>query len=293
MTLHLALLAILASAATQDAASALKKLSSKDPDEADQARQELLRTGPSALVPLREAAAQSTDAEFRKRAGEIADRLETRRAAAGLAKAWGDRWFAVFVKGLKIGWVHMETQEKEGSLRAVDELYLKENKDKELSIWATLRAQANEYLSPLEITVEAKGTEANHSIQGKVKENRLVLTVGDQKQAVKLRPNAITDLGVMRLVTILPRTPEYELSVIETIKIKLVESATLRFDKDESIEWGGRKVKTRRFVLSDGEGEDKVYWVDSENRLLRMQVKDDIEVILSDEKSAKDIDTKD
>jgi hypothetical protein len=293
MTLHLTLLAILASSATQDAASALKKLSSKDADEADQAREELLRAGPPAIAPLREAAAQSTDAEFRKRAGEIADRLETRRAAAGLAKAWQDRWFAVFVKGLKIGWVHMQTQEKEGSLRAVDELYLKENKDKELSILATLRAQVNEYLTPIEISVEAKGTEASYSIQGKVKENRLVLTAGEQKQALKIRSNAITDLGVMRLVTILPRTPEYELSVIETIKIKITESAILKYDKDESIEWGSRKVKTRRFVLSDGEGEDKYYWVDSENRLVRMQVKDDIEVMLSDEKSAKDLDTKD
>lgn len=293
MTRIVAALGILAGALAQDPASAINKLSSKDPDEVARAREDLLRLGAGVVAPLREAASRSSDEAFQKRAGGIADRLETRRAAAGLAKAWGERWYAVFVKGLKIGWVHMRVEEKEGGLRLADELYLKENKDKELSISVTQEAQPNEFLTPKAIWIEAKGTEESHSIQGKVKEDRLVLSVGDQKQAVKLKPSAITDFGVMRLVTILPRTPEYEVSVVETVKVKIVESAVLRFEKDESIELGSRRLKTRRFVLSDGEGEDKTYWVDTENRLVRMQVKDDIEVILSDEKGAKDIDTKD
>src|SRR6185436_10048789 len=92
-------------AAAQDVAGLIEKLRSKDPDVAEIAQDGLLKSGSAALAPLREAATKSEDNVFKKKAGGLADRLETRAAAAGLAAAWGDRWYAIYISALKTGWV--------------------------------------------------------------------------------------------------------------------------------------------------------------------------------------------
>ena len=81
------------------------------------------------------------------------------------------------------------------------------------------------------------------------------------------------------------------------IKPKLPEAAVVKFDKEETIEFENRKVKARRFSLSKGDGKDRFYYVDATNRLVRVHMTSeddkDVEMTLSDEKRAKDIDTKD
>jgi hypothetical protein len=49
----------------------------------------------------------------------------------------------------------------------------------------------------------------------------------------------------------------------------------------------------RRYLLYDGESVEKFYWVDAEGRLLKVQIGDEGELILSDEADARKLDTDD
>lgn len=280
-------------AEAQDVAALIEKLRSKDADESEIAQDGLLKAGAPALASLRAAASKSPDADFKKRAGTVADRLETRGAAAGLAAAWGDRWYAIYIDSLKAGWVHLKAEEKDGKIVLTDELFLQPSKDQSFSIKTSVTCEPDEYLSPVRIAMDANLPENSGSIEGKVKEGRLIVTKDGERKAHKLKGNTVVDFALMRLVTILPRTEGYPIALLELIKPKLKESATVKFDKEETIEIGGSKVKARRFIVSDGEDDDKFYWVGAAGQLYKLQAKEHVEALLTDEKKAKDLDTKD
>lgn len=280
-------------AAAQDVAALIEKLRSKDAAEAELAEEGLLKAGGTATAPLRDAASKSPDADFKKRAGSVADRLETRGAAGSLAAKWGDRWYAIYIESLKAGWVHLKAEEKDGKIVLTDELFLQPSKEQSFSIKTSVTCEPDEYLSPLRIAMDANLPENSGSIEGKVKEGRLIVTKDGERKAHKLSRNTVVDFALMRLVTILPRTEGYSISLLELVKPKLKESATVKFDKEELIEIGGSKVKARRFVVSDGEDDDKFYWVGAAGELFKLQAKEHIEAVLTDEKKAKDLDTKD
>jgi hypothetical protein len=280
-------------AAAQDVAGLIERLGSKDKDEVEAAQDELLKAGESALLPLRDAASKSADSTFKKRAGFVADRLVTRKATSGLALSWGDRWYAIYINALKTGWVHLKSEAKDGKLVFTDELVLQPTKTQTITIKAALTCEPNEYLSPLSVSLDTSGGDDAASFEGKVKEGRMVLSSQGQKQALKLNSNTVVDFAFLRLVTILPSTPEYPLSLIELMKPEIKGGAVAKFETEETIEHDGRKVKARRFILSDGVGEDRFYWVGAAGQLYKLQAKENIEAVLSDEKRAKDLDTKD
>jgi hypothetical protein len=291
-----AVLACVSTGMAQDVPSLIEKLKSKDVDEADNAREDLLKQGAKAVAPLREAAAKAADAAFKKSAAAVADRLETRQAAAGLAKSWGDRWFSIFVNGVHLGWVHMKAEEKDGKIVFEDEIRAQQGKDASLQIKATLTCDPNEYLTARTIVLDLATPENTVVATAQLKENRLVVKAGGEVKAHKVQANTVVDLAVFPLVTILPKTEGYDVEVLELIKPKLPEAAVLKFDKEETVEFENRKVKARRFMLA-GDGKERFYWVDATGRLLKVQFSGDdnkdVEITLTDEKRAKDIDTKD
>lgn len=278
-------------AAAQDLAGLIDKLRSTDADAAESARNELLKAGSGALAPVREAASKATEAGFKKRAGAVADRLETRQAAAGVAAAWGDRWYALFINNLKCGWVHLKSEAKEGTLAFTDELFIQPTKDQSVTIKIALTCQPDEYLTPIKLSVESTGGENSGTIEAKVKEDRLIVTHSGEIKAHKIKPNLVVDMALLRLVTILPRTEEYPVAILEMVKPKLKESAAVKFDREETVEYKGEKVQARRFIVSDGEDEDRFYWTGLAGNLYKVQA-GAVEAVLSDEKKAKDLDTK-
>lgn len=281
---------LLASPAAQDVPALIERLRDKESGEAAQA--ELLKAGPEAAAALREAAGKSDDAAFKKRAAAVADRLETRRAAAGLAEAWGDRWYSLFVNTLKCGWVRLKAESRDGNLVFTDELLLQPNKDQSISIKIGLVCKPDEYLTPVRITMDATGGDNAGQVEAKVKEDRLVVTRSGEVKALKIRPNLVVDMALLRLVTLLPRTEEYPIGLLELVKPRIKETVAVRFEKEEPVEYLGQKVTARRFIVSDGESEDRFYWTGLAGTLYRVQA-GAIEAVLSDEKKAKDLDTKD
>lgn len=276
-----------ASVGEQDVPALIEKL--KDKDQAELAQVELLKAGEGAVAALR---AATGDAAFKKRAAAVADRLETRKGAAGLAAAWGDRWYALFINNLKCGWVHLKAESVDGKLVFTDELFLQPSKDQSMSIKIATTCVADEYLSPVKLSLESTGGDTAGTIEAKVKEDRLIVTHSGEMKAMKIKPNLVVDMALLRLVTVLPKTEEYPLSLLETVKPKVKESAAVRFDKEEQVEHLGQKVQARRYIVSDGEDDDRFYWAGAAGTLYKVQA-GAIEAVLSDEKKAKDLDTKD
>ncbi|HEV3027537.1 MAG TPA: hypothetical protein VG457_08195 [Planctomycetota bacterium] len=284
------LLLVCGFAAGQDIPALIERL--KNQEAAEGASTELLKAGEGAIAPLRASASTSDDAAFKKRASSVADQLETRQAAAGLAAAWGDRWYSLFINNLKCGWVHLKAENRDGKLVFTDELFIQPNKDQSTTIKVGLTCQPNEYLTPVKMTMESTGGENAGQIEAKVKEDRLIVSHSGEMKAYKIQPNLVVDMALLRLVTILPRTQEYPIGMLELLKPKIKENVAVKFDKDELVDYKGEKVKARRYVVSDGESEDRFYWAGSAGILYRVQA-GAIEAALSDEKSAKDLDTKD
>jgi len=282
-----ALLSVCSAVEAQDVPALIERL--KDKDGAESASVDLLKAGEGAIAPLR--AAQGDEA-FKKRAAAVADRLETRKAAAGLAAAWGDRWYSLFINNLKCGWVHLKAEPQGGNIMFTDELWIQPNKDQSMSIKIGLTCQANEYLTPVKITMESTGGENAGQVEAKVKEDRLIVTHSGDVKAHKIQPNLVVDMALLRLVTILPKTQEYSISLLELVKPKIKESAAVKFDTEELVDYLGQKVRARRYIISDGESEDRFYWAGAAGLLYRVQA-GAIEAVLSDEKKAKDLDTKD
>jgi len=156
-------------AAAQDVAALIESLRTKEADKIEVAQAGLLKAGIPALAPLREAATKSDDPAFKKHAAAVSDRLETRQAAAGLAAAWGDRWYALFINNLKCGWVHLKAEEKDGKIVFTDELFLQPAKDQSMTVKIGMTCQPDEYLTPVKLTLESTGGENAGTIEAKVK----------------------------------------------------------------------------------------------------------------------------
>ena len=273
----------------------IEKLRSKDPDEVENARLDLLKLGVAALPGLRDAAAKAGDVPVQKILRSLVERLETRQAAAGVARSWGDRWYSVIAGGVHLGWAHLKAEEKAGKVILDDEFHVQANKDVVFHVKATLTCEPNEYLTATSIALDVATPENSLVATAQLKEGRLVVKAGGEVKAQKVSPNLVVDLAVFPLVTVVPRTEGMELEVLELTKVKLPESAILKFDKEETIDFEERRVKTRRFMLA-GNGKERFYWVDATNRLLRVQFtgddEKDVEILLTDEKRARDLDTK-
>ena len=144
----------------------------------------------------------------------------------------------------------------------------------------------------MKLSLESTGGDNAGTIEAKVKEDRLIVTHSGEMKAMKIKPNLVVDMALLRLVTVLPRTEEYPICVLETVKPKIKESAVVKFEKEELVEYLGQKVQSRRYIVSDGESEDRFYWAGAAGTLYKVQA-GAIEAVLSDEKKAKDLDTKD
>ncbi len=295
--LALAFALLLTAAGPQDVPGLIEKLKSKDTDEAENAQKDILKAGPAALPTVRAAEAKADDPAIKKLLGTIGSRLETRQAVAALSKTWGDRWYSVIIESVHVGWVHLKTTEKDGKLVFEDEFSFKFDKNNAATTKTTLTCLPDEFLTLSEIAIQTESPERNFAATGRVKDGRLVVKKDDKTTAAKLDARTVADAAFLRLVTALPRSGSYEITLLRMIadKPKFRENTVVKFDKEESIDLDGRKIKARRYILSDGEL-DQFYYVDAENRLVRLQFQSDdkgVDLSLTDQKRAQDIDTKD
>ena len=276
----------------QDPADLVRKLGSADAVEADNARDELLRLGAPVRDPVRKALEGTPAAALKARATEILERLEVRQAAAGIVTRWGDRWYSLLANNVHLGWAHMKAELKDGQAVFQDELYVKFNKDAELTVKASFTCGLDEYLSVRDFTLDVAAPDRTVKATAKRKDDRLLVTTDGELKGHKVRARLVPDLVAMRLVTLLPKTESYTIDFLETVNPALREGLSLRQAAEEVLELAGKQLKTRRFESSDSEGNVRCYWVDGEGRLLKSSFRGgEIEAVLTTEDKARDLDT--
>lgn len=279
---------LLAAMLLQDPAPLVEKLRADDAVTAENARRDLLALGEKALPAIREAASKAEEGAFRDVLTGLVERLETRARAARLPRTWGDRWYGVYAKALKVGWAHLKVTAVDGGLRLDDEIFVRQGEG-ELRIKVTATCRANEYLTPTAVTINIDGPAQSVTLSGKLKGNRIVVDTGAGMKAMRVPENFTIDFAVLRLLTILPGTKGYDVTALRTVKPQPPVEGTIACEREEAIDFEGRLVKVRRYMFSDGE-KDRFYWVDGEHRLLRLQSEDEVEILLEDEKRAKELD---
>jgi pectate lyase len=220
------------------------------------------------------------------------ERLHVRSAAQRLAAQWGERWYSMRNRGTKVGWLRLKVDAKNGTIVMFDELFFTHNGQESRTLH-TVTCRADEYLSPVTLSLEARRPEKPWLIEGDIRGGRLVVrrTIPEaaDKGEVRLNPNFTTEFAVMRLATIVPKTAGYKVSLLEMWEKPAIQEAVLKFDQEEAIDFAGGKVKASRFTLSNPHSADRTYWVDESGRLIKMRVYGRIEFVLTDEKGAKAI----
>ena len=287
-------------AAAQDVSRLLEKLKSTDPTEAEGAQRDLLEQGPANVPAIRQAVAKSQDAQFKKRAALVADRLEVRKGVPELAKRWGDRWYAAthVPKSLRLGWFHLKVEQKGSHLLLTDEFYAKVNQEQETRTQTSLTAQLDEFLTPVLFSHKHESAKATVALEIRVEGGiASIYQNGQRKQGEegggKLPSNFATDFALLRIVSLLPQTEGYPVNVLDTLikaKTRFQLDGFLRFDREEEIDFQGRKVKTRVFAYQVEGFPGNTYWVDKDGRVLKFTAMGCVEAVLCDEKGARAID---
>jgi hypothetical protein len=280
---------LLALLLAQDPAALIGKLNAVDAVEAANAEADLLRQGEAAIAPLRAAATAEADSAKKRRLSTIADRLDARKSAVSLKAV--DAWYAIFKGALQIGWAHLKTDDKEGKLQFVDEIRVKPSKDVEVFVKASQVCERDEYLTVSAVTLDVQSPEATVAATGRRKDDRLVFEANGETHAIRLARNTVTDLAVLRLVGLLPSTDEYPIEIFQIVKPKEPQAARFKAQLDETLSVDGRALKARSWLLLDGGDEDRTYWVDAAGRLVKARF-GELEMRISTEEKAKDIDTK-
>lgn len=284
-------------AAEADASRLLAQLKSTDSSAAEQAAAGLLKMGAPAARLLRDAAAQSADAGFKKRAAQLADQLEVRLAVSTLDRRWGDRWYSVQAKGVNVGWFHLKVVKNAETFVLSDEFVAKVDQANQMQIVSKLTAQPDEFLTPIELTNKHEGPGASIAVELKVEAGRATVVMNGQRKEGEdaggpLPARFVTDKALMRLVTLMPQTDGYSVQVFDTLmkaKPRLIENGSLKFEKEEPLDYQGRQVKTRLFRFQAENFPETLYWVDLEGALLKVRMMGGVELLLSDEKNAKNI----
>jgi len=285
--------------ALQEVGPLIEKLASADPTEAEKTRDALLARGGQVIVPLRKAIAESGDGRFRRRATAIVERLEVRMAAADLSTKWGDRWYAIRAEGHNHGWLRLKLQEIDGRFLLTDEFYVGDTQSMHMRNVLSVTAKIDDFLTIEQFSwiAERKNKEESFEIRAHVSGDKMVVTrntfekeEGEGEGEQEAPPNLTTDLAVMRLVTLLPESRGYPISVLSTFQKPKLLHAVIRFDGHETLWHGGRRIKTRRFKMSDPETADRTYWVSEKGELLKVHLYGKVELVLTNEKQAKDID---
>ena len=274
----------------QDATPALiRQLTSSNAAEADKAKADLLKLGPTSLPTLRSELAKAIDADLKGRLVHIIERLETRSAARRLPGSWGERWYAMRNRGQKVGWLRLKTEEVGGTIFMTDELFYS-HEGQEGRTLHTMKSRPDEYLTPTSLYTEAKRLAKPWVIEGEIRDGSLIprrlSRVAEEGQTARLAPNFTTEFSVMRLAAMVPKTAGYAVSILELLEKPAIHDAVLKFQGEEDVPLDGETVKASRYTLSNAHTQDRDYWVDATGRLVKVRVMGRIDLVLTDEARA-------
>lgn len=180
-----------------------------------------------------------------------------------------------------IGTTTMSTEVTEDAVILRDSFQIT-YKGEKLSLEMVHTCRKDNFLSPTRIESKGEGSDEVASFVATVADGKATVRFQDGRDATREIPDGtITMAAMMRLVTLVPRTPGksycYEYS-LESEELNLKEKYRLIVLPPETITIGERQVECSKFELTGGGISPVYYWVTTDGVLQRL-VMDDRKVV--------------
>lgn len=132
------------------------------------------------------------------------------------------------------------------------------------------------FLSPTRIECEGKGSDELRTFTAEVADGKATIHSANKPDAVRDLPaGTITFAGMMRLVTLVPRTVGATFAFdysLESEELNLKKNYRLTVLQSETIDCGGQRIMCSKFQLTGGGINPVFYWVSGDGVLQRVLI---------------------
>ena len=208
------------------------------------------------------------------------DSLNLRLESLG---TWGTRHYTYSLRkpggeGFEtLGTISLATRVTGDSL-VLHDVYELKMRGAKLRLELTQTCRRDCFLTPVRIESRGEGDDEFGNFVATVADGMATIRPQDRGDRTKrIPPGTITDAAMMRLVTLVPRTPGKTYSYghsLETSELNLKENYRLTVLEPESIVIAGRAVKCAKFRLAGGGIRPVFYWVGEDGVLQRLMLDD-------------------
>lgn len=211
-------------------------------------------------------------------------------AAAG--RNAGDDWYVMRNQGQKVGWMRLGTERSDSGVAMRDEIFF-DSEGQQGRFVHSMTARPDAQLTPRHFALEVLRARKPWTLEADVAAGKLTprRQVGMPviEGSVKIAPEFATEFSAMRLASAMVKAKDSQrkVALLGAWEKPLIVRGELRYEREQSIDVGGRRVTAARYVLSNADTADRIYWLDSGQRLVKVQVFGRIEFELADERTAK------
>jgi pectate lyase len=207
-------------------------------------------------------------------------------AVAGGTDAW---WYAMRNHGVKVGWMRLADRQLGDTLVMDDEVRFAA-KGEQGHLTHHMQSRRDAVLTPLDFSLDVARPRKPWAITAQIAER--TLTIRSQRGlkgtgSAPLAADFLTEFSAMRVVARGADQASRKFALLGAWEKPTVVDAELRYAGRETIEFDGRPLATERFVISNPETADRIYWRDAGGRLVRVQVFGRVVFELTDEAQAK------
>jgi len=198
------------------------------------------------------------------------------------------RWYVMLNQGVKVGWMRLSTHVQDGTVVMDDEVQFAA-KGQQGIIQHSMRSSPDRPLSPRHFSLDVERPRKPWALEAEVVGNTMnVLRHSGlpARESVSIKPDFFTEFSAMRLPAELEPGETRKLSLLGAWEKPLMVDGELRLVGKEVLSVAGQSLQSTRYVLSNPESADRVYWLDAQRRLVKLQVFGRIEFVLSDQRTA-------
>ena len=205
------------------------------------------------------------------------------------ADAADARWYVMRNQGVKVGWMRLSTRTDGGMVRMDDEVHFAA-KGQAGDFHHRMRSRPDLQLTPQHFSLDIARPRKPWALEADVAAKTMTVIRHSGLPARKSAPipsDFATEFSAMRLAGRLKPGETRKVSLLGVWEKPTVVAGELRHMGNEALNLDGKTLQAARYVLSNPESADRVYWLDARQQLVKVQVFGRIEFVLTDRRSAQ------
>ena len=198
-------------------------------------------------------------------------------------------WYAMLNQGVKVGWMRLSTRAAGGMVLMDDEVHFAAN-GQQGDFRHRMRSQPDGQLTPQHFSLDIARPRKPWALEADVAGKTMTVIRHSglpAKKSAPIQSDFATEFSAMRLAARLKPGETRKLSLLGVWEKPLVVAGELRHVGDETLNIAGRTLQTARYVLSNAESADRIYWLDGRRQLVKLQVFGRIEFVLTEQRNAQ------